>query len=314
MNVELKKSMESAKESIEKRTGTYFTSHKAFDSAMDFAYRFLYDTFGDTDFTPIFSSQEKVIVLHKNGKKRFKSHEKTNNNATVRISIEIKNDTALTVDVESGAVYDVGSLAEQFESEEDKDNFLNNANGTKSILCTYYNHKVYDSFGIEMYDSFYDDMFFLREPMSRVLVSGQVVTPLRNPSLSEKGYRLPEKHNSPEYKSVNRNYDNLSLAYVTFVEPNSKKSSKEIFLVDSSKHPESLRLTDTPVAYWNDKNTEYEITKDSSGECKDLDDLNTKSKEIFNANLEKSKTREENPEIYELLKSINGIEYSKYSK
>ena len=41
MNVELEKSMESARESIERRTGTYFTSHKAFDSAMDFAYRFL---------------------------------------------------------------------------------------------------------------------------------------------------------------------------------------------------------------------------------------------------------------------------------
>ena len=71
MNVELEKSMESARESIERRTGTYFTSHKAFNSAMDFAYRFLYDTFGDIDFTPIFSSQEKVIVFHKNGKTVF---------------------------------------------------------------------------------------------------------------------------------------------------------------------------------------------------------------------------------------------------
>lgn len=314
MNVELEKSMESARESIERRTGTYFTSHKAFDSAMDFTYRFLYDTFGDTDFTPIFSSQEKVIVFHKNGKKRFKSHEKTNNSASVRISIEIINDTALTVDVESGAVYDVNSLAEQFTNEEDKENFLKNANGTKSILCTYYNHKVYDNFGIEMHDSFYDDMFFLREPMSRVLVSGQVVTPLRNPSLSEKGYRLPEKHNSPEYKSVNRNYDNLSLAYVTLVEPNSKKSSKEIFVVDSVKHPERLRLAETPVARWDDKKLEYEITKDASGEYKDLAELNAKSKESFNTNLEECKTREESPEIYKLLKSINGIEYPKYSK
>ena len=215
--------------------------------------------------------------------------------------IEIINDTALTVDVESGAIYDVDSLAEQFTNEEDKENFLKNANGTKSILCTYYNHKVYDNFGIEMHDSFYDDMFFLREPMSRVLISGQVVTPLRNPSLSEKGYRLPEKHNSPEYKSVSRNYDNLSLAYVTFVDSNSKKSSKEIFLVDSAKHPERLRLTETPVARWNDKKMEYEITNEASGKYKDLAELNAKSKESFNTNLEECKTREESPEIYKLL-------------
>ena len=178
-------------------------------------------------------------------------------------------------------------------------------------LVTAYENKVYDENGIQItYGSFSDEFPFSSRTFSGNL-KGQVLTNLHKPTfgIGMMGPQLPRFYENAEAKFAYRYPQNLGVAYLVEREEKQNKHGKikSTACAVHTEYPEELQiLSSKPIAVF--ENGKYEPTGKYAGMS--FDAVAEIYKKFFVDGIERSKTKENDPEMYDRI--INVVNQSNH--